>query len=171
MVCVGLDSAVERIPRRFTRERQPQLAFNRWIIEQTLPYAAAYKPNLAFYEARGAAGWHQLAETMAFLRAHAPDVFTIADAKRADIGSTNAGYVAGLLDDLAALAVARQHIRLAAAMDVQHILVVQSLMKKTGYSIFSFIAGSIQPLRESIELHEPLTPIMRERCSSAVISR
>lgn len=100
MLCVGLDSALERLPRRFAAKPQPQLAFNRWIIEQTLPYTAAYKPNLAFYEARGSAGWAELAETMSFLRATAPDVFTIADAKRADIGSTNAGYVRGLFDEL-----------------------------------------------------------------------
>jgi orotidine-5'-phosphate decarboxylase len=100
LLCVGLDSAHERLPQRFQRENHPQLAFNRWIIEQTLPYAAAYKPNLAFYEARGSAGWQELAETMSMLHSMAPDVFTIADAKRADIGSTNAGYVTGLLDEL-----------------------------------------------------------------------
>jgi orotidine-5'-phosphate decarboxylase len=100
MLCVGLDSDVARLPARFAREDGPQFAFNRSIIEATLPYVAAYKPNLAFYEARGAAGWGELAETMALLRALAPDVFTIADAKRADIGSTNAGYVTGLFDEL-----------------------------------------------------------------------
>ncbi len=100
LVCVGLDSALGRIPQRFERENHPQFEFNRWVIEQTLPYAAAYKPNLAFYEARGAKGWDELARTMEFLRSVAPDVFTIADAKRADIGSTNAGYVSGLFDEL-----------------------------------------------------------------------
>jgi orotidine-5'-phosphate decarboxylase len=100
LVCVGLDSAHERLPQRFERENHPQLAFNRWVIEQTLPYVAAYKPNLAFYEARGAAGWNELARTMELLRALAPDVFTIADAKRADIGSTNAGYATALFDEL-----------------------------------------------------------------------
>jgi orotidine-5'-phosphate decarboxylase len=100
LVCVGLDSTLERIPARFRQENHPQLAFNRWVIEQTLPYVAAYKPNLAFYEARGAAGWDELARTMRLIRALAPDVFTIADAKRADIGSTNAGYVRALFDEL-----------------------------------------------------------------------
>ena len=100
MVCVGLDTALERLPERFAADPLPQLAFNRWIIEETLPYVAAYKPNLAFYEARGATGWTELAETMAFLASEAPEVFTVADAKRADIGSTNAGYVARLLDEL-----------------------------------------------------------------------
>ena len=66
-----------------------------------MPYVAAYKPNMAFYEARGAAGWQELAATLS--PAASPStrrIFTIADAKRADIGSTNAGYVAGLLDEL-----------------------------------------------------------------------
>jgi len=100
MLCVGLDSAAGCLPERFAKDPQPQLAFNRWVIEQTLSHTAAYKPNLAFYEARGAAGWDELAETMAHVRAVAPGVFTIADAKRADIDSTNAGYVSGILDEL-----------------------------------------------------------------------
>jgi orotidine-5'-phosphate decarboxylase len=100
LLCVGLDSDVGRLPPMFADGAQPQLAFNRWIIEQTLPYAAAFKPNLAFYEARGARGWDELAETMALVRSLAPDVFTIADAKRADIGSTNAGYVRAIFDEL-----------------------------------------------------------------------
>ena len=100
LVCVGLDSALGRIPDRFGRENHPQLIFNEWVIERTLPYAAAYKPNLAFYEARGAKGWDELARTMELLRSMAPDVFTIADAKRADIGSTNAGYVRAIFDEL-----------------------------------------------------------------------
>lgn len=99
-VCVGLDSTLARIPDRFEAENHPQFEFNRWVIEQTLPYAAAYKPNLAFYEARGAKGWDELARTMEYLRSVAPDVFTIADAKRADIGSTNEGYVRGIFDEL-----------------------------------------------------------------------
>ena len=100
LVCVGLDSAIERIPERFCKVNHPQFEFNRWVIEQTLSYATAYKPNLAFYEARGAKGWDELARTMELLRSIAPGVFTIADAKRADIGSTNAGYVTALFDEL-----------------------------------------------------------------------
>ena len=72
MLCVGLDSAIERLPGRFRDEATPQLAFNRWIIEQTHRYVAAYKPNLAFYEARGAAGWAELAETLSFVRSVDP---------------------------------------------------------------------------------------------------
>jgi len=100
LVCVGLDSALERTPARFHREPLPQFAFNRWIIEQTHPYAAAYKPNVAFYEAQGAEGLAALAETARYLREHHPDILTICDAKRGDIGSTNAGYVSAIFDAL-----------------------------------------------------------------------
>lgn len=100
MLCVGLDSAIDRLPDRFRESDRPQLAFNRWIIEQTHPFVAAYKPNMAFYEARGAAGWADLADTMAYLRSIDPRIFSVCDAKRADIEATNAGYVAGLLDEL-----------------------------------------------------------------------
>ncbi|MEL7235431.1 MAG: orotidine 5'-phosphate decarboxylase / HUMPS family protein, partial [Chloroflexota bacterium] len=93
MVCVGLDSNIDRIPERFYSEPHPQFAFNRWIIEQTHEYVCAYKPNMAFYEARGADGWLELQMTMDYLHTNHPDIFTICDAKRGDIGSTNTGYV------------------------------------------------------------------------------
>lgn len=100
LVCVGLDSAYESLPERFRSEDVPQFAFNRWIIQQTHPYAAAYKPNMAFYEARGVEGLRALELTLAYLRAEHPDILTICDAKRADIGSTNAGYVTAIFDRL-----------------------------------------------------------------------
>ncbi|MEL6270204.1 MAG: orotidine-5'-phosphate decarboxylase [Chloroflexota bacterium] len=100
MVCVGLDSNIDRIPERFYSEPHPQFAFNRWIIEQTHEYVCAYKPNMAFYEARGADGWLELQMTMDYLHTNHPDIFTICDAKRGDIGSTNTGYVTAIFDRL-----------------------------------------------------------------------
>jgi len=100
LLCVGLDSEYERLPERFKDAQLPQFAFNRWIIEQTYWYVSAYKPNMAFYEARGEEGLRSLVMTMDYLRYQHPDILTICDAKRADIGSTNQGYVAGLLDRL-----------------------------------------------------------------------
>ena len=91
MLCIGLDSASSDCPERFRRAPRPQLDFNRAIIDQTADLVAAYKPNLAFYEARGADGWDELAETLDVLRDHAPDVFTIADAKRGDIAQHERG--------------------------------------------------------------------------------
>jgi orotidine-5'-phosphate decarboxylase len=100
LLCVGLDSDYERLPERFKAAESPQFAFNQWIIDQTHPYASAYKPNIAFYEARGEAGLTGLALTSAYLRDHHPDILTICDAKRADIGSTNQGYVTAIFDRL-----------------------------------------------------------------------
>ncbi|MBN2471051.1 MAG: orotidine-5'-phosphate decarboxylase [Anaerolineae bacterium] len=100
LLCVGLDSRLDRLPARFQNDPHPQFAFNRWIIEQTHAVTGAYKPNIAFYEARGEAGITDLALTLDFLRAHHPDILTICDAKRADIGSTNEGYVTAILDTL-----------------------------------------------------------------------
>ncbi len=98
LVCVGLDSRLDRLPTRFQDTMLPQFDFNRWIIEQTHAHVSAYKPNLAFYEARGDQGWHELKLTMDYLQAEHPDILTIGDAKRADIGSTNEGYVSALFD-------------------------------------------------------------------------
>ena len=98
LLCVGLDPEFERIPDRLKREEWPLFAFNRWIIEQTHPYAASYKPNMAFYEARGTQGLRELELTIEYLRSAHPDIFTICDAKRADIGNTNRGYVASIFD-------------------------------------------------------------------------
>lgn len=100
LVCVGLDSDLDRIPARFQQDAHPQFAFNQWVIEQTHEYVAAYKPNIAFYEARGQAGLLELRMTLDYLRAEHPDIFTICDAKRADIGSTNVGYVRAIFDEL-----------------------------------------------------------------------
>jgi orotidine-5'-phosphate decarboxylase len=79
--------------------------FNRRIVEATAELACAYKPNAAFYEALGADGFRALSGTVAAIRASAPDAAVILDAKRADIGSTNAGYVAAAFEQLGADAV------------------------------------------------------------------
>jgi orotidine-5'-phosphate decarboxylase len=100
LVCVGLDPEFERIPARFKSEEFPLFAFNRWIIEQTHSCTASYKPNMAFYEARGTQGLRELDLTVEYLRGEHPDVFTICDAKRADIGNTNRGYVSSIFDGM-----------------------------------------------------------------------
>ncbi len=100
LVCVGLDSEYEKLPESFKKLPQPQFEFNKRVIDQTAEYAAAYKPNMAFYEARGEQGLKDLKLTMDYLREQYPDIFTICDAKRADIGNTNLGYVKAIFDDL-----------------------------------------------------------------------
>jgi orotidine-5'-phosphate decarboxylase len=105
---VGLDTDPARIPASVApgAERGERVVeFNRAIVAATADLAAAYKPNSAFYEALGADGFGALAETVAAIRAEAPGAAVILDAKRADIGSTNAGYVAAAFDRLGADAV------------------------------------------------------------------
>ncbi len=91
-LCIGLDSDMDKIPGHLLGAEDPVFEFNRMIIEATHDLAVAYKPNLAFYECRGTAGWQSLEKTMAFLAAYQLEVFTIADAKRGDIGNTSEQY-------------------------------------------------------------------------------
>ncbi len=88
-LCVGLDPSLEKIPSHLLKEDDPFFAFNKAIIDHTIDQAVAYKPNLAFYEALGPKGLESLEKTMAYLP---PEVFTIADAKRGDIGNTSQLY-------------------------------------------------------------------------------
>lgn len=88
-LCVGLDADIHKIPKHLLKEEDPLFEFNKQIIDSTLPYAVAYKPNIAFYEAHGIAGWNALKKTLEYLP---EDVFTIADAKRGDIGNTSKMY-------------------------------------------------------------------------------
>src|SRR3989344_5548808 len=98
LLCVGLDADFAKIPKRFLSQKFPQFEFNKWIIKETHQYAVAFKANSAFYEARGDKGMKELKMTMDYLIKNYPDVFTILDAKRADIGNTNNGYVTSIFD-------------------------------------------------------------------------
>jgi orotidine-5'-phosphate decarboxylase len=93
LLCVGLDTDFTKIPERFLKMEFPQFGFNQWIIEETHEYAAAFKLNSAFYEAKGDKGIRELKMTIDYLNKNYPDIFTILDAKRADVDNTNKGYV------------------------------------------------------------------------------
>ena len=99
-LCVGLDSDLDRIPEHLRIEDDPVFAFNKAIIDATHSYCVAYKPNTAFYEAQGANGWRSLERTMAYLNHYHPEIFTIADAKRGDIGNTALQYGKAFFDTL-----------------------------------------------------------------------
>lgn len=88
-LCVGLDTDPTLIPTSFLKEADPIFAFNKAVIDATEKYAVAYKPNIAFYEALGPKGWESLQKTMDYIP---KDIFTIADAKRGDIGNTAYKY-------------------------------------------------------------------------------
>ncbi len=102
LLCVGLDTDIEKIPDFLKSEPEPLFAFNKAIIEATAEFAAAFKVNTAFYEAYGAAGWSALEKTFACLPA---DTLKIADAKRGDIGNTAKMYAKAIFEKLNADAV------------------------------------------------------------------
>ena len=109
-LCVGLDSELERIPEAAQKEdtRATIVAFNRAIIDATKDLVCAYKPNPAFYEARGDEGWAALRETIIYIIDAAPDVAVILDAKRGDIKNTNEQYAKAAFDHLRADAITVQ---------------------------------------------------------------
>lgn len=89
VLCVGLDTDPEKIPAHLLQEEDPVFAFNKAIIDATSEYAVSYKINTAFYEANGLAGWRSMERTLAYIP---QNIFTIADAKRGDIGNTSTQY-------------------------------------------------------------------------------
>ncbi len=97
-LCVGLDSELSKIPAHLLETEDPIFEFNKQIIDATLDLAVAYKPNLAFYESQGLKGWQSLEKTMKYLNQFKDKVFTIADAKRGDIGNTSRLYAQAFLD-------------------------------------------------------------------------
>lgn len=97
-LCVGLDTDIQKIPPHLRSSTDPVFEFNRRIIDATHRYAVAYKPNIAFYEALGAKGWESLQKTMEYVP---KECFTIADAKRGDIGNTSGLYARAFFDPTA----------------------------------------------------------------------
>jgi orotidine-5'-phosphate decarboxylase len=104
-LCVGLDTEIDKLPKHLLTEKDPVFEFNRRIIDATAPYAVAFKPNVAFYECNGTAGWQSLAKTVAYIREKHPECLVIADAKRGDIGNTSKMYARAFFGDLNADAV------------------------------------------------------------------
>ena len=88
-LCVGLDTDIKKIPVHLLALEDPIFEFNKLIIDATKDFCVAYKPNIAFYESRGVSGWTSLQKTLDYIP---KDIFTIADAKRGDIGNTSTMY-------------------------------------------------------------------------------
>lgn len=100
-LCIGLDVDLEKIPRHLLTLEDPIFEFNKAIIDATHHLCVAYKPNTAFYEAYGLKGWKSLEKTIQYLNKNYPEIYTIADAKRGDIGNTSTMYAKAFLEDLA----------------------------------------------------------------------
>ncbi|MBG6185996.1 orotidine-5'-phosphate decarboxylase [Flavobacterium sp. CAN_S2] len=99
-LCVGLDVDLTKIPSYLLESEDPIFEFNKAIIDATHDLTVAYKPNTAFYEAHGIKGWMSLQKTIKYLNENYPEIFTIADAKRGDIGNTSSMYAKAFFEDL-----------------------------------------------------------------------
>jgi len=100
-LCIGLDVDLNKIPQHLLATEDPIFEFNKAIIDATHHLCVSYKPNTAFYEAYGLKGWKSLEKTIQYLNANYPEIYTIADAKRGDIGNTSTMYAKAFLEDLA----------------------------------------------------------------------
>jgi orotidine-5'-phosphate decarboxylase len=99
-LCIGLDVDLNKIPKHLLSKEDPIFEFNKAIIDATHHLCVAYKPNTAFYEAYGIKGWTSLQKTINYLNEKYSDIFTIADAKRGDIGNTSTMYAKAFFEDL-----------------------------------------------------------------------
>lgn len=96
-LCVGLDTDLNKIPKHLLKADDPIFEFNKQIIDATKDFCVAYKPNVAFYEALGPKGWESLQKTEAYIP---NDIFSIADAKRGDIGNTSELYAKAFFEQM-----------------------------------------------------------------------
>ncbi len=99
-LCIGLDSDITKIPNHLHDSEDAIFEFNKQIIDSTHEFCVAYKPNTAFYESLGTKGWQSLEKTIQYLNTNYPAHFTIADAKRGDIGNTSQLYAKAFLEQL-----------------------------------------------------------------------
>ena len=99
-LCIGLDVDLTKIPPYLLQLEDPIFEFNKAIIDATNDLCVSYKPNTAFYEAYGLKGWQSLEKTIKYINEKYPEIFTIADAKRGDIGNTSSMYAKAFLEDL-----------------------------------------------------------------------
>ena len=99
-LCVGLDVDLDKIPKHLHKYEDPVFEFSKAIVDSTSPFAIAYKPNIAFFESYGLKGWSSLEKIINYINLNYPEIFTIADAKRGDIGNTSSKYAKTFFETL-----------------------------------------------------------------------
>jgi orotidine-5'-phosphate decarboxylase len=99
-LCIGLDVDLDKIPKHLLETEDPIFEFNKAIIDATYDLCVSYKPNLAFYEVYGIKGWQSLQKTIEYINSNHPEIFTIADAKRGDIGNSSTRYANAFFKDM-----------------------------------------------------------------------
>ncbi len=154
-LCVGLDTDINKIPRFLLETTDPIFAFNKEIIDATQEYAVAYKPNLAFYESMGVAGWNSLEKTVNYIRYNYPDIFIIADAKRGDIGNTSNMYAKAFFDtmDFDAVTVAPYMGEDSVTPFMTHVdkwVILLALTSNKGASDFQYVSENNEKMFEKV---------------------
>lgn len=99
-LCLGLDTDIEKIPKHLLKLENPVYQFNKSLVDRLHKKIIAVKINTAFYEARGSNGWKDLENTIEYINSYYPELFTIADAKRADIGNTSNMYAKAFFEKM-----------------------------------------------------------------------
>ena len=151
-LCVGLDSAIDKIPPHLLKYKNPILEFNKQIIDATHDLCVAYKPNIAFYEMYGAKGWETLEKTVQ----HIPEnLFKIADAKRGDIGNTSAMYAKAFFQTMhfdsitIAPYMGEDSIKPFLAFKDKWVIIL-GLTSNTGAQDFQFLKSNKKPLYQNV---------------------
>lgn len=159
-LCIGLDTDLSKIPAHLLGHDDPVFEFNKAIIDATHDLTIAYKPNFAFYECNGVKGWNSLTKTIQYINTAYPNqVFTIADAKRGDIGNTSQQYAKAMFD-AASSGMAFDAVTVAPYMGEDSVkpflsypdkwIIVLALTSNKGATDFQFFGGDSQWLYEQV---------------------
>ena len=154
-LCVGLDVDLDKIPKHLHKHEDPIFEFSKAIIDSTSPFAIAYKPNLAFFESYGLKGWNSLEKIINYINSNHPEIFTIADAKRGDIGNTSSKYAKTFFETLNFDSITvnpymgRDSIEPFLEYDNKHTILL-SLTSNSGSSDFQFQLDNGKPLYLSV---------------------
>ncbi|MBK78760.1 MAG: orotidine-5'-phosphate decarboxylase [Flavobacteriaceae bacterium] len=154
-LCVGLDVDLDKIPKHLHKHEDPIFEFSKAIIDSTSPFAIAYKPNLAFFESYGLKGWNSLEKIINYINSNHPEIFTIADAKRGDIGNTSSKYARTFFETLNFDSITvnpymgRDSIEPFLEYDNKYTILL-SLTSNSGSSDFQFQLNNGKPLYLSI---------------------
>ncbi|MBT8237902.1 MAG: orotidine-5'-phosphate decarboxylase [Croceitalea sp.] len=159
-LCVGLDTDVDKIPPHLLKDDDPIFSFNKAIIDATQEYCVAYKPNIAFYEAYGLKGWQSLEKTINYINTHYPEQFTIADAKRGDIGNTSTRYAKAFFDtlDFDALTIApymgRDSVEPFLAFQGKHTILLALTSNKGAFDFQTKKLGELELYKEVLKVSQ-----------------
>ena len=154
-LCVGLDVDLDKIPKHLHKHEDPVFEFSKAIIDSTSPFAIAYKPNIAFFESYGIKGWNSLEKVINYINSNYPEIFTIADAKRGDIGNTSTKYAKTFFETLnfdsitVAPYMGRDSVEPFLEYENKHTILL-SLTSNSGSSDFQFQSDKGLPLYLSV---------------------